>query len=241
MNILVTNDDSISAAQLLPLIRWCQKLGSVTTVVPRYEQSGKSHSIELHKPFTVEQIQLADDVTVHALDSSPADCVRYAVLGLGQKFDLVISGINRGYNIGTDVMYSGTVAAIFEATLLGIPAIAFSTSPGYYEKASNHLDEIYAYIQEHGLLDIHSTYNINIPPEGNEIRITHQGGAYYSDDFLIENGLCTPQGKCVFVPTEDMTLDTNAVMSGHISITPLTVVRTDMDIYRKLTGGEGCE
>lgn len=237
MNILVINDDSISASQLLPLIRWCQKLGDVTTVVPRYEQSGKSHSIELHKPFTVEQIALAPDVTAHALDSSPADCVRYAVLGLGKQFDLVISGINRGYNIGTDVMYSGTVAGIFEAALLGIPAIAFSTSPGYYEQASTHLDAIYAYIQEHRLLDMHSTYNINIPPEGKDILITRQGGPYYSDDFIIENGLCTPRGKCVYVPTDDMTLDTNAVMSGHISITPLTVIRTDMDIFRKLSEG----
>lgn len=237
MNILVTNDDSISAAQLLPLIRWCQRLGNVTTVVPRYEQSGKSHSIELHKPFTVEQIQLAPDVTAHALDSSPADCVRYAVLGLGQKFDLIISGINRGYNIGTDVMYSGTVAAIFEAALLGIPAIAFSTSQGYYENAITHLDEIYAYIQDRNLLGIHNTYNINIPPQGKEILITRQGGPYYSDDFLIKDGLCTPQGKCVYVPTEDMSLDTNAVMGGHISITPLTVIRTDMDVYRKLSGG----
>lgn len=237
MNILVTNDDSISAAQLLPLIRWCQKLGNVTTVVPRYEQSGKSHSIELHKPFTVEQIQLSADVTVHALDSSPADCVRYAVLGLGMEFDLVISGINRGYNIGTDVMYSGTVAAIFEATLLGVPAIAFSTSPGYYENALCHLDEIYDFIQKRKLLDIHSTYNINIPPEGKDILITRQGGPYYSDDFLIENGLCTPQGKCVYVPTEDLSLDTNAVMNGHISITPLTVIRTDLAVVDKLRGG----
>lgn len=237
MNILVTNDDSISAAQLLPLIRWCQKLGNVTTVVPRYEQSGKSHSIELHKPFSVEQIQLAPDVTAHALDSSPADCVRYAVLGLGMKFDLVISGINRGYNIGTDVMYSGTVAAIFESALLGIPAIAFSTSPGYYENAITHLDEIYAYIRNHNLLGIHNTYNINIPPEGKEILITRQGGPYYSDDFIIENGLCTPHGKCVYVPTDDMSLDTNAVMNGHISITPLTVIRTDLSVFDKLCGG----
>ena len=238
MNILVTNDDSISAGQLLSLIRWCQKLGTVTTVVPRYEQSGKSHSIELHKPFTVEQIALAEDVVAWAVDSSPADCVRYAVLGLGMQFDLVISGINRGYNIGTDVMYSGTVAAIFEAALLGIPAIAFSTSPGYDEHAAEHLDEIYAYIQQHRLMDIHKTYNINIPPNGKDILITHQGDAYYSDDFITENGLCTPKGKCVYVPSNDLSLDTDAVMNGHISITPLTVVRTDMDIFRKLSEGK---
>ena len=237
MRILVTNDDSVSAAQLLPLIRWCQKLGTVTTVVPRYEQSGKSHSIELHKSFTVEQMELAPDVTVHTVDSSPADCVRYAVLGLGMEFDLVISGINRGFNIGTDVMYSGTVAAIFEAALLGIPAIAFSTSPGYYDQAIHHLDEIYDYIRTHRLMDIHNTYNINIPPAGKQILITRQGGPYYSDDFIIQDNQCTPNGKCVYVPTDDLSLDTNAVMGGHISITPLTVVRTDLEIFRQLSEG----
>ena len=64
MRILVINDDSVSATQLLPLIRWCQKFGTVTTVVPRYEQSGKSHSIEIHDPFEAKQVALAPDVTV---------------------------------------------------------------------------------------------------------------------------------------------------------------------------------
>lgn len=235
MKILLTNDDSVSAAQLLPLIQWCQKLGEVTTVVPRYEQSGKSHSIELHKPFAVDQVELASGITVHTVDSSPADCVRYAVLGLGMGFDLVISGINRGFNIGTDVMYSGTVAAIFEAALLGIPAIALSTDPGYYDQAITQLDRVFDYIRDHRLMDAHHIYNINIPPEAKDIRITRQGGPYYSDDFDIRDGLCAPCGKCVFVPSGDLSLDTDAVISGHISITPLTVLRTDMEVYRRLT------
>ena len=235
MRILITNDDSVSASQLLPLIRWCQQLGEVTTVVPAFEQSGKSHSIELHKPFTVGQRELSPGITVHTVDSSPADCVRYALFGLGLEFDLVISGINRGFNIGTDVMYSGTVAAIFEAALLGIPAVALSTSPGYYEQAVTHLDQILEYIRKNQLMDIHSLYNINIPPEPKSILITRQGGAYYSDDFHINDGLCTPCGKCVFVPSGDLTLDTDAVMEGYISITPLTIVRTHMDIFCKLT------
>ena len=81
MKILVTNDDSISASQLIPLVRWCQKLGEVTVIVPKYEQSGKSQSIELHKPFEVKKVQLTEDITAWTVDSSPADCVRYAVLG----------------------------------------------------------------------------------------------------------------------------------------------------------------
>ena len=120
MRILVTNDDSISAKQLLPLVRWCQKLGDVTVIVPKYEQSGKSQGIELHKPFEVKQVDLAPDIKAYTVDSTPADCIRFAVFGLKQTYDLVISGINRGFNMGGDIMYSGTAGAVFEAVSPGV-------------------------------------------------------------------------------------------------------------------------
>lgn len=236
MKILITNDDSISASGLLPLVRWCQKMGDVTVVAPKVEQSGKSHGIEIHAPFGFEKVQLADDLSAYAVDSTPADCVRFAVLGLQEHFDLVISGINRGYNIGTDAMYSGTVAAVTEAAILGIPAIALSTSPGYYDRAVEQLDRIFDFIQKHDLLAKHSIYNINIPPQAGPIRITHQGGIYYSDDFVLdENGLCHPMGKCVYEDQGDLSLDTDAVMHGCISILPLTTNMTDMNVYQSLT------
>ena len=235
MRILITNDDSVSATQLLPLIRWCQKWGEVTVVVPKIEQSGKSHGIEIREPFMVHKLML-EDVEVHAVESTPADCVRYAAIALGLKFDLVISGINRGFNVGADIMYSGTVAAVCEAAVLGIPAIALSTSPGYYERAIEHLDTVEAYIREHKLMDAHSVYNINIPPEPKGIRITHQGGPYYSDDYrLTEDGMCWPNGVCVYKPTGDLSIDTDAVVEGYISITPLTTNMTDMELFRKLS------
>jgi 5'-nucleotidase len=236
MRILITNDDSISAGQLLPLVRWCQKLGDVTVVAPKIEQSGKSHGIEIRDPFGYERVQLAEDISAYAVDSTPADCVRFAVLGLQQDFDLVISGINRGYNIGTDAMYSGTVAAVTEAAVLGIPAIALSTSPRHYEHAVEDLDRVFDFIKQHDLLGKHNVYNINIPPQAQGIRITHQGGIYYSDDFLIdEQGLCHPLGKCVYEDSNDLTLDTDAVMHGYISILPLTIVMTDMEVFSKLS------
>lgn len=234
MRILITNDDSVSASGLLPLIRWCQKLGEVTTVVPAIEQSGKSHGIEIHKPFGYRTIQLAPDVTVTAVDSTPADCVRFAVFGLKKEYDLVISGINRGFNIGADAMYSGTVAAVIEAAILGLPAIALSTCPEYYDQAVNHLDRVFDFVTQNKLMEKHNIYNINIPPQPKSIRFTHQGGPYYSDDFDLNEGICTPIGKCVYEDTGDLNLDTNAVMAGYISIMPLTVNMTDMDVFRKL-------
>ena len=111
MRILLTNDDSVSASGLLPLIRWCQTLGEVTVAVPKFEQSGKSHGIELHEPYEAVEVELEPGLKVWTVDSTPADCVRFAVLGLRKEFDLCISGINRGFNIGTDLIYSGTVGA----------------------------------------------------------------------------------------------------------------------------------
>lgn len=236
MNILITNDDGMEAQQLVPLIRWCQKLGSVTTVVPLRQQSGMSHSIELHTHFKAKQIKLAPDVTVWAVDSSPADCVRFAILGQHMPIDLVISGINKGYNIGTDIVYSGTVGAASEAVALGVPAIALSTSPGYYDSALEQLEQVFSYVNQHKLLDRHNCYNINIPPAPKGIRITRQGGPYYSDDFAcIGNDQYMPVGKCVYEDRGDLSLDTDAVLHGYISILPVTIDRTDHNIFRSLT------
>jgi 5'-nucleotidase len=235
MKILITNDDGVEAAQLLPLIRWCRNLGDVTVVVPKYEQSAKSHSIQIREPMEIKQRQLAEDVTVWTVDSSPADCVRFAVIGLGLQFDLVISGINRGLNIGSDIMYSGTVAAVSEAVNLGIPALALSTPPKYYDQAVKHLDEVWEFLQKHNLYSLCDAYNVNIPADPKGFKITHQGGPYFSDDFPpVGNYLYQPTGKPVWVDSGDLTLDTDAALTGYISIMPLTTNRTDWSIYNKL-------
>lgn len=237
MRILITNDDGIGAAQLLPLIKWCRKLGDVTTVVPKFEQSGKSHGIELHKAFEAREVELEPGITAWAVDSTPADCVRFAILGLKQKFDLVISGVNRGLNVGADMMYSGTVGAACEAVNLGVQAIALSTPPANYGKATEELDRIFDFIREQKLLSIADIYNINIPASPKGIRITRQGGPYYSDDFFAqENHMYLPRGKDIFAPADSFERDTDAVLrGGFISIMPLSTDRTDLAVYRRLS------
>ena len=235
MRILITNDDGMEAAQLMPLIDWCRKLGEVTVFVPKVEQSGKSHGFEIRKPFEVKQVELAPGYPIWYVDSTPADCVRIAVLGMQKEFDLVISGINRGLNIGSDILYSGTVGAASEASVLGIPAIALSTTPENYSNATKHLDDVLAFFQENNLMGIHSLYNVNIPADPKGICITHQGGPYFSDDFpVVGNDLYQPKGKPVWVDSGDLTLDTDAALSGYISIMPLTVNRTDWSVYNQL-------
>lgn len=235
MKVLITNDDGVDAPQLLPLIRWCRKLGDVTVVVPKQEQSAKSHSIEIRKPMEIRQRELEPGTTVWTVDSTPADCVRFAVSGLKEHFDLVISGINRGFNLGQDTLYSGTVAAASEAIIKGIPAIALSTSIKYYDHAVHHLDSIFGYIRENELMKYHSFYNINIPVDPKGFRITRLGGASFSEEFVPqENDLYFPGGKPLHSDGSNSELDTDAMVHGFISITPMTIDRTAKDIFEKL-------
>ena len=235
MRILITNDDGIQAAGLIPLVKWAMKLGQVTVIAPKVEQSGKSHGIEIHKGFSLDPVNLVDGVEAYALDSTPADCVRYAILGRKDQYDLVISGINRGLNVGADIMYSGTVGAICEAANLGVHALAFSTSPEYYLEAVNHLDMVYNFIQEHKLLDKNMFYNINIPANPGAIRITRQGGPYYSDEFTLRDGMVIPHGIDVFEASEHEDVDTDCVLRcGNVSITPMTNCRVNMAVYENL-------
>lgn len=237
MKILITNDDGIFAPGIFELAKWAKKLGDVTVIAPKFEQSGKSHGINIISEFEVKPVELMPGVRAYSVDSTPADCIRFAMIGLKEQFDLVLSGINRGVNIGRDIVYSGTVAAIFEANCFGAPAaIALSTEFTSLERAVPHLDEIWAYFEEHRLLERHDLYNVNIPAEVTKnIRITRQGGAYYSDEFVSTGeNMVRQSGMMVFRDTKNFDLDTDAVMNGYISITPLTVQRIDRDVYTKL-------
>lgn len=235
MKILVTNDDGAGAAQLLPLIRWCRRLGEVTAIVPKTEQSAKSHSIEIHKAFEAKQIALADDVTIWTVDSTPADCVRFACSGMNMHFDLVISGVNRGLNLGHDILYSGTFAAACEAVNNGIQAIAISTSVPYYDHATDHLEEVFSFLDRHRLMARNNLYNINIPANPKGIRITRQGGPYFAESFqAIGNDMYLPVGKPVPQDSADETLDTVTYRNGYISVSPMTTDRTNLDALRTL-------
>ena len=236
MKILITNDDSISAPQLLPLIKRCRAFADVTVVVPKYEQSAKSHSIEIHKAYEIKQLELEPGIAVWTVDSTPADCVRFAVNGLNQRFDLVISGINRGYNLGKDTMYSGTLAAATEAVTKGMKAVAISTSMKYYDKAVSHLEEILTYLDSNGLWALNSLYNVNIPVDPRGFRITRLGDESFSVEFLPQgNDLYYPGGHPIRADGGDITKDTDACALGYISVTPLTVDRTARDVFEKLT------
>ncbi|MBO5789170.1 MAG: 5'/3'-nucleotidase SurE [Clostridia bacterium] len=235
MRILIVNDDGIFAPGIIALANWAKQYGDVTLVAPKLEQSGKSHSIDIVHSFEIIPVEHPTGVRAYQVDSSPADCTRYAYKGLHETFDLVLSGINRGYNLGEDMMYSGTIGAATEAASMGANALALSTDFTSLEEAEKALDEVYQFVCENNLFSYHNLYNINIPPKHKGILITRQGGPYYKDEFVeTAPSMYYQEGSSVYVKTDDMTLDTNATLGGYISISPLTIKRTELSVFDKL-------
>ena len=236
MRILIVNDDGVFAPGIKPLVEWAKTKGEVTVVAPKNEQSGMSHAINFTTPIEIKKVDIFDGVEAYAMDSTPADCVRFGIMGLKREYDLVLSGINRGVNLGVDMIYSGTVAAVFEAAYWNHRAIAFSTYPHSGEYAGSMIEEIYSFIENNQLFNHAMIYNANIPDEAKGIRITRQGSAYFNDGFLpIGDDKYRQTGERI--PDEhpdDITYDTVAVEKGYISITPLTLLRVDEKAYNEL-------
>jgi 5'-nucleotidase len=127
MRILLTNDDGVSAPLLADLAARLEVLGDVDVIAPASDMTGVSRALSLAGPIAVDEVRLADGRAAFAVGGTPADCVRFGALGLaGGPPDVVVSGPNRGVNLGDDVAYSGTVAAALEAAMLGLPAAALS-------------------------------------------------------------------------------------------------------------------
>ncbi len=236
MRILITNDDGVFAPGIVPLVEWAKKHGEVTVVAPKVEQSGKSHAIDFTHPIEIKRVDVFDGVEAYSMDSTPADCVRFGIMGLNRTYDLVLSGINRGVNLGVDMVYSGTVAAIFEAEYWHHRAIAFSTYPDTRDEAAESLDTVWDFFEKNRLFDINPIYNVNIPPKPLGIRITRQGSPYFNDgfkalgnDMYIQTGERIPEEH-----PEDKTKDTVALDEGYVSVTPVTLNRTALDAFEKL-------
>ncbi len=235
MRILITNDDGYSAEGIRALALWARKLGDVTVIAPKVEQSGMSHAIDFTRLIEIKEVDQIPGVKTIYVDSTPADCIRYGIMGRGEKYDLVLSGINRGVNMGVDLVYSGTVGAIFEAGRLGHKAIAFSTYVDTIPDAAAQLDEIWSFIEKNGLLCEGDLFNINIPKTSKGIKVTKQGSPYFSDDFIRRDGDMFEQvgHKIEDVCPDDMTRDTVATEAGYTTITPLMTTRTNLELFEK--------
>ena len=235
MRILITNDDGIGAPGIRMLAEWAKTIGEVTVVAPKVEQSGMSHAIQFVEPIEIKKVPFMDGVEAWQMDSTPADCVRFGIVGLEREYDLVLSGINRGVNVGVDLVYSGTVAAIFEAARLGHRGIAFSTFPNSQEFASDYFSDVYKFITDRGLFDKNLIFNVNIPDEVNGMHLTYQGSQYFSDIFKKGEGDMYLQvgSRIEDVCPDDIKRDTVAIHKGYISITPLLHLRTNTELVNE--------
>ena len=236
MRFLIVNDDGIEALGIKLLAQWAKQYGEVTVVAPKVEQSGKSHAIDFINPIEIKRVDFMEGVEAWSMASTPADCVRFAVFGLHRQYDIVLSGINRGANMSGDIIYSGTMGAIFEAGNQHHRGIAFSTTPDNLEGAAEYLDEVYNYIINNNLFDYSDLYNVNIPEEVKGIKITKQGDGYFSDAFhQIDETTYTQYGELIAdTCPDDMDRDTVAFGKGFISVTPMTKERTDLVAFEKL-------
>jgi 5'-nucleotidase len=239
--ILVCNDDGINGPGLPALIAAMRRLGRVTVSVPEQERSADSHSLTLHKPIRVRRVS----PDVYTLNGSPADCARFGVLEiLKQKVDLVVSGINRGYNLGEDVIYSGTVAAAMEATLLRIPSIAFSMDPGGtdYRPAAAFAQRLARQTLRRGL-PVGVCLNVNFPAPtkaGYKKALPAKlGRRIYGTDITRR---ADPRGLDYFwlagqqvTGIDEPGTDVGAVSRGAVSVTPLKIDNTDTAFLQALS------
>ena len=242
-HILVTNDDGIDADALPPLADALAKLGAVDIIVPERNWSGASHSITLFRPLRVRPTKLRTGHAAFMTDGSPTDCVRLAALGfLRHKPDLIVSGINRGANMGDDITYSGTVAAAMEGILSSIPSIAISLGAFGgdldYGPAASFAALLARNILERGLAP-DTLLNVNVPPLARDViagvEVTRLGKRTYHDQ-LIErldpygNPYYWVGGPAVNEDAEPGT-DVAAMRAGKISVTP---IHLDMTNHRLL-------
>jgi len=236
MRILITNDDGINSPALMKLAKWATKLGEVTVVAPKIEQSGKSHAIDFSRKMEIKKVDFIEGCEAWYMDSTPADCIRFAMIAFEGKFDLVFSGMNKGYNVGQSIAYSGTVGAACEATHFGLKAIAFSTDITALEPAFEALDMVYEYISENALLEYTDVLNVNIPDKGIKgFSITRRGGPFYTDQFVLQDdGTYMHIGEPVVADWNDISYDLDAVMNGYVSITPLSADKTNLEAYNKM-------
>ncbi|MGD9605180.1 MAG: 5'/3'-nucleotidase SurE [Bacilli bacterium] len=234
MQILITNDDSIYSEGISILVDAAKKYGDVFVVAPKSEQSAKSHAINVRSGFEIEPCDVGLKVPSYTCDSTPADAVRSAKFGLQQDFEIVMSGVNSGFNIGEDILYSGTVSAAMEAVLMGKQALAFSVAPNDFITAKQHLAETLDFIFQNKLFSFGHLFNINIPKDPIGIKITKQGNTNFDTRFDQEQRLYYQRGHHRYHLDQDIESDVWAIAHQYISISPLSVDRTDFRVLKKI-------
>lgn len=241
MHILVSNDDSLWAPGINDLIEALAKEYRVTVVAPHKEQSAKSHALTIEHPITLKtHTEVGSNPMKYSVTGTPTDCMKFALsYQLADDMpDLVISGINHGFNLGSDALYSGTVGAAMEALFYNIPSLAVSIEKYSKERVAELLpffmefiDQVYVKGKYKGML------NMNFPKDGeiswHNLKVVHQGLQMYHD--IIDERKTRKDktyywiGGTLGFPKEDRETDVGLIQEGYITVVPLTWVQEDRE------------
>ena len=243
--ILVTNDDGVHSPGLLSLFHAMKNLGNAYIIAPDRERSAVSHSLTLHRPLKVEELRNQ----VYSMNGTPTDCVAVGINKiLPEKPAFVVSGINRGGNLGDDITYSGTVSAAIESTIMGIPAFAISlvitkenASTLYFDTAAQIASDIAKYILEYSL-PYDTLLNVNVPnipaQDITGINLTRQGKRIYDESIQEifdphgEKHYWIGGGQPYWEHGEDT--DIKAIQDNHVSVTPIHLDLTNYEALKFL-------
>ncbi len=236
--ILVTNDDGVHSPGIKALLESREDVGDAVVVAPDRERSAVSHALTLHRPLRVERIR----ENVYSVNGTPTDCVAIGAQKiLPRKPDLIVSGINKGANLGDDISYSGTVSAAIEGTIMGISSLAFSLmlefpsggakgpdGPRHFETAGKYAAQVASFVLNNGL-PYDTLLNVNVPNSPHEnvkgVRFTRQSKRIYDGSIQETRSpwgeLCYWIGGGTPIWERGPDTDMDTVMEGYVSITPI--------------------
>jgi 5'-nucleotidase len=240
---LVTNDDGVLAPGIRAVSEALREVGDVVVAAPDRERSAASHSISLDRPLRVDEVEAG----VYSIDGTPVDCVYLALLHLvPRRPALVVSGINNGFNLGSDVFYSGTVAGAVEGALRGLPALAMSLERGRptdFSHAATFARALAAEMVRRGAeaLPDASLLSVNVPAGAlRGYRVTFLGRRVYRDQVDVRQDLRGRSYYWIGGPEESATdlpgSDLSAVREGLASVTPLSLDLTHTRLIGELVG-----
>ena len=232
MKILITNDDGINARGILTLAKEIAKKHEVIVVAPREQKSASSHSISIHNPIKIREEKIDNSFKSYSVVGTPADCTQAGLSLLSNDIDLVISGINRGLNCGTDILYSGTVSAAVEGAIYNVPSIAISMEVNWerhdedYTKAANWVSKVVD-IAEKSYLKNDVVLNVNVPDLPEEeikgIKVCKLGKSTYKTNYVLveenEDMIYLTKGTRNEISEEDS--DLYFLSQGYVTLTPL--------------------